>query len=116
MLKKRPRAIKLAGLGQILRDARLAQEGLDQVNAAKEIGCTQSYLAQIERGLMANPSTHLLRAIAKLYKLDYRDVLAALVEEKYGVDFTIGKPARNLSIYLIKKQIEKLDRKLGKLK
>lgn len=106
---------KLLRLGEVLKEARLSA-GWSQKKAADELECSQSFVAQCEAGDMVDLSSSMLKALAELYGVNYRDVVAKLVEEKYGVDFTAGKQARDLSLVLLEREMEALRGKLSRLK
>ena len=111
---------KLVKLGQVLREARMASE-LDQGEVVCQLNraglrYTQSYISQCEAGQFVNPSPQLLRGFAKLYKLNYKDLVAAIIHEKYGVDFTKGEAASKLSILMIERELTTLKKRIAKLK
>ncbi|MDO8589988.1 MAG: helix-turn-helix transcriptional regulator [bacterium] len=121
MPKSAGREKKLVVYGQTLQKARLSSGILNQKQAASRLTdgglqCSQPLIAQHETGRIVDPSLNFLKAIAALYEVDYRDLVAVLVMDKYGVDFTSGEKPRNLLIQLVEKNLEELQKELARLK
>ena len=65
-------------LGDVLRRARL-HHGLTLRQVEKQIGIPNSYLSQVERGVIRQPNPSVLMGLAELYELNY-----ALIAEWAG--------------------------------
>lgn len=109
---KRANQVHLVLTGKLLAVARQSV-GLSQSQVAEAIGCSQSNIAQIERSDYAEPSTEILSKLSELYGLDINDVVASIVAEKYGIDFSTSPVPRNLRKVVSEKMKAKIDKELG---
>jgi len=86
-----PPAPTLEGFGRFLRDYREHPRKRQQTEIARLLGHTQSLVAQLEAGKITNPDAAMIERIARAYTrperhLSSEQVLAALMEHKYGID------------------------------
>ena len=69
---------KSMSLGTQLRELRMTARKKKSIRrVAKEIGLSNAYLSQLERGVAENPSTHVLHKLAEYYEVPYETLMAA---------------------------------------
>lgn len=105
MLKKLRFASNVGGHGKVLRY--LKDNG---------IKCSQSLLVVYEKGKIGNPDPAILRQLASLYGVSFEGLIALLIREKYGVDFTEGKAAPDIEIQQLEKKLAAISIEISKLK
>ncbi len=57
----------------------------------------QTALSKLEKGGVVDPTSKTLQALAKILGLEYREVVAMLVDEKYGEKFSVEKNTPRVS-------------------
>jgi transcriptional regulator with XRE-family HTH domain len=75
----------LVKFGRILKEARLSSSTPKQGDIASKLNCSPARLSQYEQGTISNPSSELFRKFAAVYEISYEGLIAAFVQEKYGV-------------------------------
>lgn len=88
--------------GNLLKEARLLKN-LSQAELAKITRVTQSYIAQIENGRHDNLTPDRVKVLAEALDIEYGDLVAIIVIDRYGVDFTENYPNDLRTIILDKK-------------
>jgi len=68
--------VNKGNLAQLLKSSRQSA-ALSLRNVEKQTGISNAYLSQLENGRTRNPSPHVLSKLARVYGVDYSDLMDA---------------------------------------
>lgn len=87
-----------------IRNLRLTKKNLSLRSAAEKIGIASPYLSRIEAGIEKPPSQDVLRKMAEVYEVDFKDLIekaANRAKEVYG-DLVVSSPALNVFFKMVR--------------